>query len=54
MLVVGPGMHFAIGIASFFRELFPHFWLGQELRDGALRQAKDIFRKESLADVVCG
>lgn len=52
--VAGPGVHFAVGIAAFLRQLVPGLGLGEELGDGALREAEDELGEESLADVVHG
>ncbi len=52
--VTGPGVHFAVGIASFLRQFVPGFGFGEELGNGSLRQAENELCKKSLADVVHG
>ena len=50
--VTRPRVHFAVRVAAFLRQFVPRLRLGQQLGDGALRQAQHEFGEQALADVV--
>ena len=54
VLVVRPRVHLPVRVSPLLRQLLPALGLGQQLTDSTLRQAQDVFCKESLADVVNG
>jgi len=50
--VANPLVHAAVRVTALLGQLVPVLRLGQQLADGALRQAEHVAREQSLTDVV--
>ena len=51
-MVAGPPVHSPVRLLALLGESVPRLGLGEQLADGALRQAEHVARKLALADVV--